>query len=185
MNSPRARSLLCVFGAGWEFEVRHKEHCLPADTFPSSAVLPTFLLCSHLSAVIPPVSQCTILSFGTEQEVKRPQMPPALWSRSPHPPSRAIHTHPGWRAWSCCFCCWGWVTLDSGSSLGTQHTWRLWSKKQHPSSLKSKFSLLCLPGAPTPQSHNARFNISMGLGLLLTQEPHCWTKRNGSCTLRE
>lgn len=69
-----------MFGAGW-----HKEQCLPADTFPSSAVLPTFLLHSHLSAVIPPVSQCTIPSFGTKQEVKTPQVPPALWSRSLKP----------------------------------------------------------------------------------------------------
>lgn len=27
-----------------------------------------------------------------------------------------------------------------------------------------------------PQSHNAKFKISMRLGLLLMQKPHCWTK---------
>lgn len=133
INSPWARSLQCVFGAGWEFEVRHKEQCLSADTCPSSAAFPPFcsvptflLLPSHLSAAFPPVSQCTIPSVGTEhkQEVMVPQVPPALWSRSPNPPSRVIHTYPGWRAWSCCFCCWGWVTLDPGPSLNTQHTWR-------------------------------------------------------------
>lgn len=171
INSPRAGSLQCVFGAGWEFEVRHKEQCLSAGTCPSSAAFPPFcsvptflLLPSHLSTPFPPF--CCGSNDATGAFCPLVQVSKPIFQGNSHLPRME-----------------GLELLLLLLGLGHSGSWTQPGHAAHVEITEQK-SIILVPLNPDflllvpllPQSHNAKFKISMGLGLLLMQKPHCWTK---------
>lgn len=140
-----------------------------------------------------PTFQCTIHSFGTAESVDQDAMDATCLLVQASKLTLQGHLPSGWRALSCCFCCWDWVA--SGPWSQPRHTVHMVLMKRIASPLHSNATLLFFtsPCAHTPQSSAARFNISVvGLGLslrektgILLSKPIAGLKRYESYTVRE